>query len=401
LRARAPRLVSRATLAGHFEVNPRTVERDVLALQQAGVPIWTQRGRGGGYAIDSDWTLPPLNFDATEALAVIAALTAARSMPFADAGRRAEQKLLAAMRRDEAAKARELAGRMRLAGRGTEVKRPVLAAVETAVVERRVVDLEYEDRDGTVTRRPVEAHGLHMASRASYLIGWCLLRGAGRAFRLDRIAAVRLMDEIAPERDVDALLDWVDETWTPEVAGGTITMAPKDHEHGGRGRPGGPARHADDRSGATPAFARAVALSLPAVEEPRCGGKSTLTVKAKPFLVLEPDEWMSADATRVHLPKTSRDEARAVVEQSWRRVAPKRVEAAYRRRPPGITFDHVRDLALALPGVEEEIVFGHSLGFCIGGRPGSGFARIGPPIGNLLPPDDDDTMLVRRCAARR
>ena len=57
-----------------------------------------------------------------------------------------------------------------------------------------------------------------MASRASYLIGWCLLRGAGRAFRLDRIAAVRLKDEVAPERDVDALLDWVDETWTPEVA---------------------------------------------------------------------------------------------------------------------------------------------------------------------------------------
>src|SRR3954447_9012219 len=97
LRARAPRPVARAKLADLLEVTPRTVERDILALQQAGVPIWSQRGRGGGYPLDRQLRPPPLNFDATEALAVIAALASARSMPFADAGRRAEQKLLAAM----------------------------------------------------------------------------------------------------------------------------------------------------------------------------------------------------------------------------------------------------------------------------------------------------------------
>src|SRR5687767_11770652 len=97
LRVRAPRPVSRSRLAQALEVTPRTVERDILALQQAGVPIWSQRGRGGGYALDSHWSLPPLNFDATEALAVITALAAARTLPFADAGRRAQQKVLAAM----------------------------------------------------------------------------------------------------------------------------------------------------------------------------------------------------------------------------------------------------------------------------------------------------------------
>ena len=89
LRGRAPRPVSRADLAATLEVTARTVERDISALQQAGVPIWSQRGRGGGYALDERWSLPPLNFDATEALAVISALAAARTLPFAEAGRRA------------------------------------------------------------------------------------------------------------------------------------------------------------------------------------------------------------------------------------------------------------------------------------------------------------------------
>jgi len=90
LRARAPRPVARAVLAARLEVTSRTVERDILALQQAGVPIWSQRGRYGGYAIDPRRNLPPLNLDATEAVAVIAALATVRSLPFADAAGGAE-----------------------------------------------------------------------------------------------------------------------------------------------------------------------------------------------------------------------------------------------------------------------------------------------------------------------
>jgi predicted DNA-binding transcriptional regulator YafY len=61
LRSRAPRMMRAADLATRFEVTTRTIERDLLALQEAGVPIWAQPGPGGGYSLNVDATLPPLN----------------------------------------------------------------------------------------------------------------------------------------------------------------------------------------------------------------------------------------------------------------------------------------------------------------------------------------------------
>src|SRR5207302_11118893 len=93
LRARAPRLVRATEMAERFEVTTRTIERDLLALQEAGVPIWAQPGPGGGYAVNADTSLPPLNLTPGEAAAIATALAATRAMPFAAAGRSAVQEL--------------------------------------------------------------------------------------------------------------------------------------------------------------------------------------------------------------------------------------------------------------------------------------------------------------------
>ena len=219
LRARSPRLVTAVALAERFEVGRRTIERDISALQQAGVPIWTQRGRAGGYGIDAAMTLPPVNLSSDEALAVVAALSSMPAMPFAAAGRRAQQKLLAAMREVDANQARELAARLRLTPVEAPPVRPeVLAAIEDGVAGRRVVDLVYVDGHDRRTTRAVEAHGLHLAANGWYLVGWCRVREDGRVFRLDRIEAATVTDEVAPARDLDAVLDVPFPTITPEIA---------------------------------------------------------------------------------------------------------------------------------------------------------------------------------------
>jgi predicted DNA-binding transcriptional regulator YafY len=70
LRAVAPQGRSARQLAERFEVSKRTIERDISALQQAGVPISTQPGRRGGYVLDKAMSLPPLNFTPGEVAAV-------------------------------------------------------------------------------------------------------------------------------------------------------------------------------------------------------------------------------------------------------------------------------------------------------------------------------------------
>jgi predicted DNA-binding transcriptional regulator YafY len=61
-------------LAGRFEVSVRTVERDINALQQSGVPIYAEPGRTDGYCLDKARTLPPVNLTPGEAVAMAVAL---------------------------------------------------------------------------------------------------------------------------------------------------------------------------------------------------------------------------------------------------------------------------------------------------------------------------------------
>lgn len=76
LRAHAPRLLRAADLARCFEVSTRTIERDLFALQLAGVPIYAQPGPGGGYGLHVEATLPPLHSPPAEAAALATALAA-------------------------------------------------------------------------------------------------------------------------------------------------------------------------------------------------------------------------------------------------------------------------------------------------------------------------------------
>ena len=216
LRARSPRQLRAQELADRFEVSARTIERDILALQEAGVPIWSQRGPRGGYALDPRRTLPPLNLTAEEAVSLATALAVAGPMPFADAARRARLKLAAVMQTTDAEQAQALADRIRVAQRDVAPSN-VVHAVEEGILRRVALELDYEDRYGNQTKRVVEAHGLFSSQSGWYLIGWCRMRNGARVFRLDRIRDATPTDEAIPERDIDEVLDVPFPVLTPSL----------------------------------------------------------------------------------------------------------------------------------------------------------------------------------------
>ncbi|WP_449372085.1 helix-turn-helix transcriptional regulator [Arthrobacter psychrolactophilus] len=188
LRVMAPRPRSGRWLADRFEVSVRTIERDINALQQAGTPIWAEPGRTGGYCLDPSRTLPPINFTAPEAVAMAIALENMAGTPFQQAAQTALRKLLAAMQGSDAAAARELASRVHLLGPTTDLP-PVPALLADALSSRKVLRIDYQDRDGATTTREIEPLGYVGTPTHWFLVGWCRLREDIRAFRTDRITA--------------------------------------------------------------------------------------------------------------------------------------------------------------------------------------------------------------------
>jgi predicted DNA-binding transcriptional regulator YafY len=252
LRAVAPRPRSARQLAERYEVSTRTIERDILALQESGVPVYAETGRRGGYAIDKALTLPPLNFTAAEMVAIAVSLAREETTPFAAATRSALRKVLATASAAQTAEAGELMDRVRLIGaarpgarQAAEVRPPdpadaappgrepgdrepagrelpareraarrwagpsattVPLAIQDAITARHVLRITYRDRHDRETVREVEPVAFAATRTQWYLMAWCRLRGGARAFRVDRIlAAADTGEPAAPRsyRDLD------------------------------------------------------------------------------------------------------------------------------------------------------------------------------------------------------
>jgi predicted DNA-binding transcriptional regulator YafY len=172
LRAAARLGRSARRLAERFEVSVRTIERDILALQEAGVPISAHLGRRGGYVLDPSMTLPPLNFTPAEAVAMAVGLRRLDDTPWARDARTALLKVLAAMPPGAASRARTLAEGVRLLVQPVSAPDQAIAdAVVQAVEEAQPILIDYLDVGGSPTLREVEPHHVVLGPNGSYVTG--------------------------------------------------------------------------------------------------------------------------------------------------------------------------------------------------------------------------------------
>jgi predicted DNA-binding transcriptional regulator YafY len=205
LRAVSPRPRSAAWLANHFEVSTRTLERDLDSLRQAGVPIYAENGRRGGYVIDTEHTLPPLAMTADEALVIMVALSAVADSPLAGAARSARQKVLAALPIPVRERQRALSRQIAVVGDSVG-NSAVTSLVNEGLAQARVLRLRYRGSDGAATHRDVEPMGWLKSrdvGRGWYLVAWCRLRQGMRGFRWDRILDVEVLPEVVRQRHDD------------------------------------------------------------------------------------------------------------------------------------------------------------------------------------------------------
>ncbi|MCL6675021.1 helix-turn-helix transcriptional regulator [Streptomyces panaciradicis] len=195
-----------AELARELEVSERTVTRDAQALSEAGVPVYADRGRAGGYRLIGGYRtrLTGLARSEAEALFLSGVPGALREMGLEDAASAARLKVSAALLPSLRDASRTAAQRFHLDAPNwfTEPKAPaLLPAVADAVWDDRRITARYRGRD-TEVERTLEPYGLVLKAGVWYLCGRVAERGTYRVYRIDRFTAVDGGEERF-ERDED------------------------------------------------------------------------------------------------------------------------------------------------------------------------------------------------------
>ncbi|MHA7191861.1 helix-turn-helix transcriptional regulator [Arthrobacter sp. MDT2-16] len=186
LRRSGSRGSSAERLAREFGVSVRTVKRDLAALENSGAPIWSRPGPGGGYGLAAGASLPPVSLSPAQAVALLAAVSAAPDAPYGDLAAAGIRKILDVLDPRTRARADELAGRVWVDALPS-TSRVIRSALEEAMAEQRVIRIRYTSGDGVTTTRDVEPVLFASRNGQWYLVGWCRLRDAIRWFAVSRI----------------------------------------------------------------------------------------------------------------------------------------------------------------------------------------------------------------------
>ena len=186
LRRSGSRGSSAERLAREFGVSVRTVKRDLAALENSGAPIWSRPGPGGGYGLAAGASLPPVSLSPAQAVALLAAVSAAPDAPYGDLAAAGIRKILDVLDPKTRARADELAGRVWVDALPS-TSRVIRSALEEAMAEQRVIRIRYTSGDGVTTTRDVEPVLFASRNGQWYLVGWCRLRNAMRWFTMSRI----------------------------------------------------------------------------------------------------------------------------------------------------------------------------------------------------------------------
>ena len=183
-----------AELSDELEISVRTARRDLEALALAGVPVYAQRGRGGGWSLvgGARTDLSGLTAEEARALLLVAGPSAA-TPPVKAALRKLVRALPEPFRADADAAAAAVAVDASGWDRAARLPPPHLAAVQQATIEGRVIRLRYRGRDRDETDRLVHPLGL-VAKRGTWYLVSDTEAGL-RTFRVDRMHSVMITDE--------------------------------------------------------------------------------------------------------------------------------------------------------------------------------------------------------------
>lgn len=184
-------------LADRFGVSTRTIYRDIDALSAAGVPVYTEKGHGGGIRMLADHVLDKTLFSKEEQAQLVAHFDSLSALGAPDAEKLLD-KLGALFGQGQSWLEVDYAP-----WGGGEEMRALMNLLRDAVLGRRVITFGYAGANGKPSQRTAEPYKVVFRGQGWYLHAYCRTRGAYRFFKLTRMRGAALTGEaFAPREDV-------------------------------------------------------------------------------------------------------------------------------------------------------------------------------------------------------
>lgn len=201
-------------LAEMFEVSPRTIYRDIDAINMAGIPVRSTSGVGGGFEIMQKYKLDKTVFSTADLSAILMGLSNLSNVMRGDELVNALAKVRSFIPADRAKDIELKANQICIdlsPWMGNRNLQPYLEIIKAALQQSRLLSFEYADRHGNKTLRTAEPYQLVLKSSHWYVQGYCHKRNAFRLFRLSRMANLQMEEEIFTPQDYEKLqLDFAD-----------------------------------------------------------------------------------------------------------------------------------------------------------------------------------------------
>jgi len=198
------RLLTSTEISKKFGIGVRTVYRDIRALQDAGVPILTEEGKG--YCIMEGYKVPPVMFTEKEAYALITSeqiILKNKDASLVDEFSKAISKIKSVLRNSSKAKTELLTDRMFI-GKNFEAQltSKSLIDIQMALTNYQLIKITYKSPDGTNSERVIEPFAMYHNTQEDWtMIAFCRLRNDFRSFRLDRMTNMEVLgDHFEPHK---------------------------------------------------------------------------------------------------------------------------------------------------------------------------------------------------------
>lgn len=204
-------------LADMFEVSPRTIYRDIDAINMAGIPVRGASGVGGGFEIMQEYKVDKKVFSADDLSALLMGLSSLSGMIRGDELVHALAKVKSFIPADRAKEIELKANQICIdlsPWMGNRNIQPYLETIQSALQENKLLSFEYIAHHGNKTARTAEPYQLVLKGNHWYLQGYCRVRSDFRLFRLSRMSNLQMKEEIfaprdyqKPQLDFDSILE--------------------------------------------------------------------------------------------------------------------------------------------------------------------------------------------------